>query len=47
MRARSLLASWIAGGAPALLLVSRYSGIGKASVVNEHHKLLVKLSIGE
>jgi len=37
----------IASGTPALLLVSRYSGIGKASVVNEHHKLLVKLSIGE
>jgi hypothetical protein len=37
----------IAGGTPALVLVSGYSGIGKASGVNEHHKLLVKLSIGE
>jgi hypothetical protein len=37
----------IAGGTPELVLVSRYSGIGKASVVNELHKLLVKLSIGE
>jgi hypothetical protein len=49
-RAQSLLASWtnvIAGGTPELVLVSRYSGIGKASVVNELHKLLVKLSIGE
>jgi hypothetical protein len=49
-RAQSLLASWtnvIAGGTPELVLVSRYSGIGKASVVTEFHKLLVKLSIGE
>jgi hypothetical protein len=37
----------IAGGTPALVLVSRYSGIGKASVVNEQHKLLVKLGIVE
>jgi PAS domain-containing protein len=37
----------IAGGTPELVLVSRYSGISKASVVNELHKLLVKLSIGE
>ena len=37
----------ITGGTPELVLVSRYSGIGKASVVNELHKLLVKLSIGE
>jgi len=49
-RAQSLLTSQdhvIAGGTPELVLVSRYSGIGKASVVNELHKLLVKLSIGE
>jgi hypothetical protein len=32
---------------PELVLVSRYSGIGKAFVVNELHKLLVKPSIGE
>jgi hypothetical protein len=35
----------IAGGTPALALVSGYFDIGKASVINEHHKLLVKLSI--
>jgi predicted ATPase len=31
----------VAGGAPQLLLVSGYSGIGKSSVVNELHKALV------
>jgi hypothetical protein len=36
-----------AGGTPELVLVSRYPGIGKASVVTEFHKLLVKRSIGE
>jgi PAS domain S-box-containing protein len=30
-----------AGGAPELVLVSGYSGIGKSSVVNELHKMLV------
>src|SRR5262249_57418932 len=29
------------GGAPELVLVSGYSGIGKSSVVNELHKVLV------
>ena len=39
-----LLASFdrvVAGGAPELVLVSGYSGIGKSSVVNELHKVLV------
>ena len=31
----------VAGGRPELVLVSGYSGIGKSSVVNELHKLLV------
>src|SRR5258705_3986391 len=31
----------MAGGAPAMVLVSGYSGIGKSSVVNELHKVLV------
>jgi PAS domain S-box-containing protein len=31
----------MAGGAPELVLVSGYSGIGKSSVVNELHKVLV------
>jgi PAS domain S-box-containing protein len=31
----------VAGGAPELVLVSGYSGIGKSSVVNELHKALV------
>ncbi len=31
----------IASGRPELVLVSGYSGIGKSSVVNELHKLLV------
>src|SRR5208282_5568364 len=40
----SLLASFdrvVKGGAPELVLVSGYSGIGKSSVVNELHKVLV------
>src|SRR6266853_1689500 len=40
----TLLASFdrvAAGGAPELVLVSGYSGIGKSSVVNELHKVLV------
>jgi PAS domain S-box-containing protein len=40
----SLLAAFdrtIAGGRPELVLVSGYSGIGKSSVVNELHKVLV------
>ena len=40
----SLLASFnriVIGGAPELVLVSGYSGIGKSSVVNELHKALV------
>ena len=40
----SLLASFnriVNGGAPELVLVSGYSGIGKSSVVNELHKALV------
>jgi len=40
----TLLASFdrvVAGGRPELVLVSGYSGIGKSSVVNELHKLLV------
>ncbi|HXJ44098.1 MAG TPA: AAA family ATPase, partial [Bryobacteraceae bacterium] len=40
----SLLAAFdrvVAGGGPELVLVSGYSGIGKSSVVNELHKLLV------
>ncbi len=40
----SLLAAFdrvVAGGRPELVLVSGYSGIGKSSVVNELHKLLV------
>jgi serine/threonine protein kinase len=40
----SLLASFnriVNGGAPELVLVSGYSGIGKSSVVNELHKVLV------
>jgi serine/threonine protein kinase len=39
-----LLASFnraVAGGGPELVLVSGYSGIGKSSVVNELHKVLV------
>src|SRR5258707_7696614 len=39
-----LLASFdrvVAGGTPELVLVSGYSGIGKSSVVNELHKVLV------
>jgi PAS domain S-box-containing protein len=39
-----LLASFdrvVAGGAPELVLVSGYSGIGKSSVINELHKKLV------
>jgi predicted ATPase len=31
----------VAGGEPELVLVSGYSGIGKSSVVNELHKVLV------
>jgi serine/threonine protein kinase len=31
-----------AGGAPELVLVSGYSGIGKSSVVNELHKVLIR-----
>ena len=31
----------VTGGAPELVLVSGYSGIGKSSVVNELHKALV------
>ena len=48
LRARSeietLLAAFdrvVDGGAPELVLVSGYSGIGKSSVVNELHKVLV------
>jgi serine/threonine protein kinase len=40
----TLLASFnriVSGGAPELVLVSGYSGIGKSSVVNELHKALV------
>jgi Cdc6-like AAA superfamily ATPase len=40
----SLVASFervVAGGRPGLVLVSGYSGIGKSSVVNELHKVLV------
>src|SRR5882724_10642010 len=40
----TLLASFdrvVASGPPELVLVSRYSGIGKSSVVNEIHKVLV------
>ena len=40
----SLLAAFeriVRGGAPQLVLVSGYSGIGKSSVVNELHKVLV------
>src|SRR5215831_3133127 len=40
----TLLASFdriVGGGAPELVLVSGYSGIGKSSVVNELHKVLV------
>ena len=40
----TLLASFdrsIKGGAPELVLVSGYSGVGKSAVVNELHKLLV------
>src|SRR6516164_3010206 len=40
----ALLASFdrvVAGGRPELVLVSGYSGIGKSSVVNELHKVLV------
>ncbi|MGF6600367.1 PAS domain S-box-containing protein [Paraburkholderia sp. GAS448] len=40
----NLLASFervVAGGAPELVLVSGYSGVGKSSVVNELHKVLV------
>jgi PAS domain S-box-containing protein len=40
----TLLASFdrvVASGAPELVLVSGYSGIGKSSVVNELHKMLV------
>jgi predicted ATPase len=40
----SLVASFervVAGGRPELVLVSGYSGIGKSSVVNELHKVLV------
>src|SRR5499427_4184633 len=40
----SLLAAFarvVTGGAPELVLVSGYSGIGKSSVVNELHKVLV------
>src|SRR5882757_7119270 len=40
----SLLAAFdriVEGGAPELVLVSGYSGIGKSSVVNEVHKVLV------
>ena len=32
---------WSTGGTPELVLVSGYSGIGKSSVVNELHKVLV------
>jgi PAS domain S-box-containing protein len=41
---KTLLASFervVTRGAPALVLVSGYSGIGKSSVVNELHKVLV------
>src|SRR6202043_2080650 len=31
----------VAGGTPELMLVSGYSGVGKSSVVNELHKVLV------
>src|SRR5262249_58023598 len=40
----SLLAAFervVGGGAPELVLVSGYSGIGKSSVVKELHKVLV------
>jgi predicted ATPase len=40
----TLLASFdrvVAGNRPELVLVSGYSGIGKSSVVNELHKVLV------
>src|SRR4029077_19849996 len=40
----TLLASFdrvVASGTPELVLVSGYSGIGKSSVVNELHKVLV------
>jgi PAS domain S-box-containing protein len=40
----TLLASFgrvVAGGTPELVLISGYSGIGKSSVVNELHKVLV------
>src|SRR5262249_57525757 len=46
-RAREIerLLAWfdriVAGGRPELFLVSGYSGIGKSSVVNELHKVLV------
>src|SRR5258708_33542475 len=33
----------VQGGAPELVLVSGYSGIGKSAVVNELHKVLVPL----
>ncbi len=33
----------VTSGAPELVLVSGYSGIGKSSVVNELHKVLVPL----
>jgi PAS domain S-box-containing protein len=38
---RAALDRVVAGGTPALVLVSGYSGIGKSSVVNELHKALV------
>jgi hypothetical protein len=46
VHARSiLLASFdpVANGTPELVLVSGYSGIGKSSVVNERHNVLVSL----
>ena len=41
----TLLASFdrvVASGIPELVLVSGYSGIGKSSVVNELHRVLVQ-----
>lgn len=36
-----------AEGTPELVLVSGYSGVGKSSVVNELHKVLVTLFLDE
>jgi predicted ATPase len=46
----SLLAAFdrvAAEGTPELALVSGYSGVGKSSVVNELHKVLVPLFLDE